>query len=68
MDAPITIHAVIPTGIALPHLSLATFLTDVIHATPETGAGLPPATPIALHRKHSQEKPSYVKDLHPMLQ
>ena len=52
-------------GIVAPHPIHTTFSMDVTHATPQTRAGLSPATPTVLHRKYSQEKPSYVQGLQP---
>ena len=59
---PITTHDVTPTGIVTSHPTPTTYPTDVIHATPQTRAGLTPATPTALHRNLSQEKTSNVQD------
>ena len=60
MDASITISTMTyPTGTVTPHPTLTTSPTDVTHATILwTGATLTPVTPTALHKKHSQEKPS----------
>ena len=65
MDAAITTYAVTPTGIVIPHPALTTIPADVSHTTPQTRAGVIPATPTTLYRKHSQEKPSYTQDLQP---
>ena len=65
IEAPITTHTVTPTGEVMAYPALATSHTDVTHATPLTRAGLTPATPIALHRKHSQEKPNHTQDHQP---
>ena len=35
------------------------------HTTPQTRASLTPATPTTLHRKYSQQKPSYIQYLQP---
>ena len=61
MDAPITTHATMPTGIVTPHPILTTS-ADVTHATQQTGAGLAPATPTALHRSLSPEKTNSAQD------
>ena len=65
MDAHITTHAMThPTSIFAPHPTLATCPADITCMTISgTGAALIPATPISLHRKHSQRKPSHVQDL-----
>ena len=65
MDAPITTCAMMPTGIVTSHPTLTTSLADITHTTPQTRAGLTPATPTTLHRKNNKEKPSYVQDLQP---
>ena len=62
---PITTHTVTPTGIVAPHSALATSPTDISHATPQTRPSLTPADLTTLHRKHSQEKQSYIQDLQP---
>ena len=55
MDIPVAIHTVTHSScIVTPHAALATSPTDITHATiPQTRAGLNPATPTVLHRKHS---------------
>ena len=58
MDASITTQAVTPTGIVAPHPTSPAPLTT--YATPQTGASLIPSTPMALHMKHNQEKPSNI--------
>ena len=58
MDAPITTCTMTPTGIVTLHPTLTTSATDVTHATPKSRTSLTPVTPTAMHRKHSQEKPS----------
>ena len=63
MNAHITTHAGTTTCIVASHPTLATSPTDITHTTPQTRAGLIWATPTTLHRKCSQEKPSYVQDL-----
>ena len=67
MDTPINIHTVThPTSLVASHPPLATSTTDITHVTiPWTGSSITPATPIALHMKHSQEKPSHTQDLQP---
>ena len=67
MDAPITICTMMhASSIVTPHPALATSPADVTHATiSQTRAALPPATPTTVHRKHSQEKPSYTQDIQP---
>ena len=65
MDATIAICVMTyPTGIITPHPVLTTSPADVTHTTNSwTTASLIPATPSALHKKHSQEKPSHAQDL-----
>ena len=65
MDAPIAIHAMLhPTMIVTPHPTLTTSPADVTHAIiPQTGTSLSLATPTALHRNHSHEKPGHFQDL-----
>ena len=65
MDAPITTHAVTPTGIVTLHPAPAIFPTDVIYTSPQTRSSLSPASPTTLHRNLSQEKPSNIQDLQP---
>ena len=48
-----------------PHPTLATSPTGAIHATPQTGASLAPATPTAQHKDLSPEKSSNVQDPQP---
>ena len=62
MDAPITPHAVISTGIVTPHPTLTTSPADITHATPQTGAGIAQATPTTQHRILSPEKPNSAED------
>ena len=64
MEAPITTHTTThPISIVTSHPTLTTSPMDITHATiPWTRAPLAPATPIALHRNHSQEKPSQFQD------
>ena len=52
-----------------PHPTIATSSAEVTHATiPQTGAGLIPATPTALHRRNSQwGKPRHTQDLQPSI-
>ena len=54
MDAPIAICAMTHPIITSPDITHITF--------PWTGASLGPATPTALHRKHSEENPSHAQD------
>ena len=63
IDAPVTPHAVISTGIVTPHPALANSTTDFTHTTPQTRASLAPATPITQHRNLSLEKPQSAQDL-----
>ena len=56
MDTPITPHTMIPTGIVIFHPVLTISLTDATHTTPQTGAGLTPATPTMPHKNHSPVK------------
>ena len=65
MDTPVTPHTVIPTGIVTPHPALAISPTGTTHATPQTGAGITPATPTAQHRDLSPEKSSNAQDPQP---
>ena len=53
LDTPITTCAITPTGIVSPHPTFAISPPDIICTTPQTGAGLAPATATTLHRKHS---------------
>ena len=50
MDAPITLQAMIPTGIVTPHLAFTISPTGTTHATTQTGAGLVPAAPTVQHK------------------
>ena len=50
MDAPITPHATIPTGIVTPHPALTIPPTSATHATPQTRATLIPAAPTTQHK------------------
>ena len=65
MDTPTLTCAMKSTSIVVPHPSLTTPPADITHATLQTGASLTPVTPIALHRKHCQVRPSCVQDLQP---
>ena len=67
IDAPITPHAMLSTGIVTCHPTLTTSPTDFTPATPWTGASLTPATPITQNRNLSPEKPNNAKTLNPQL-
>ena len=58
MDAPITPHAMTPTGIVAPNPTLATSSRGATHATPQTESGLAPETPAIQHKDIIQEKSS----------
>ena len=65
LEVPITIHTMThPTGTVAPHPTLTTSPADITHTIiPWTRAGLTPASPTTLHKKHSQEKSSHAEDL-----
>ena len=56
MDASITPHTMIPTGIVTPHPTLAISPIGTTHATPWTRASHTPATLTAQHKDLSPEK------------
>ena len=64
MDAPITPHAMIPTGIVTHHPTLATSPRGTTHATPQTGTSLTLALPTAQHKK-SPENQAIPKAINP---
>ena len=67
MDAPITPHTVIPTGIVTPHTTLTTFPTGATHATPQTWASLAPATSATQQKGLSPGKESSTQDPQPAI-
>ena len=64
-NAPITLHAKTPSGIAAPHPTLTTSPTGATHTTPENRACLAPATPTTQHKDLSPGKLSNTQDLQP---
>ena len=50
IDASITPHIIMPTGIVAPQPALTISPAGTIHATPQTTSSLPPAAPTMQHR------------------
>ena len=65
MDAPITPHAMIPTGIVTLHPTLTTSPVGTTHATPWTGASFSPATFTSHHKDLTPERSNNTQDLNP---
>ena len=62
MDAPVTPHAVIPTGIVTLHLTLTTSPMGATHATPWTRARITPASPTTQHQDLSPGRSNNAQD------
>ena len=62
MDAPITPHIVMPTGIVTPHPILTTSPAGATHITPWTEPYLAPADPSMQHRNLSPGKLSKTQE------
>ena len=62
MDAPISPHAMVPTGIVTLHPTLATSPMGSAHANSQNRADLVPATPATQHKDISPRESSNVQD------